>query len=559
MRQVKLNNLRSPLYERIEAVLRCTGFDIIKVLWVDIVNQYVRETESVNRINYEYAADAFEYYSLEGIIHLLKTAKEAFVLEESEAEYKGVTCKKAGNELAQEIYIPFFNYQEELAGFIYLAKKEQPAEDILSRQDCLDAILPLISAAEMNKTRYMANKRLYDSVLFICELANINQPFLVGNLFTTAYWATGIAKNLKLSDKEISKLQLASMMHDLGNIYFNESLPFIKPELSAEEAEKVKTRLNYSYELSVKVCQIFELPDIPSIILNCQEKVDGKGYPRGAKGEEIPLLSKIISLAKYITYLLSYNSASKKVSTYSDIIRSLKRNAKTWFDPKVVKAAIASLLYEKEEYSSYFSGIGSYGTLSLATTDKSNNDVNIWGNVRQSKFEYEFTPVGTIPKVDIYQIRKASLYLNINEKFIRYNLNIVKVLPSSFLFTNLERVNEEGTFSIKWSIEAQLITKTKKLYNIFINLIGGEYLDFYIYSTELAEPIGDGIVRIVFDKGDEILLPGIIILRQEINEKCFFRFKYTNLSEANESHLFAGMFRKQAELRRMALESGELD
>jgi hypothetical protein len=58
MRQIVLNDLRPPIYKRMESVLDSTGFDIIKILWVDTINKRATETESINRIDYEFKPDA---------------------------------------------------------------------------------------------------------------------------------------------------------------------------------------------------------------------------------------------------------------------------------------------------------------------------------------------------------------------------------------------------------------------------------------------------------------------------------------------------------------------
>ena len=64
------------------------------------------------------------------------------------------------------------------------------------------------------------------------------------------------------------------------------------------------------------------------------------------------------------------------------------------------------------------------------------------------------------------------------------------------IIADIKPQNDDNSFSIKWFSEGRFITKTNVSYKISINLIGGEYLDFYIFAEEISEPLTNGIVII---------------------------------------------------------------
>jgi HD-GYP domain-containing protein (c-di-GMP phosphodiesterase class II) len=552
MKQLRLNNYRPPIKARMREVIEATGYDILRVVWVDNNMKTINISESAGELSGDYC-EYFTYPRLERIIKLMTTTKEAYILEEPEEEFNGLAYGKLNSQMAQEVYFPFFDYRVELAGFIYLSRLKPPEADIFNDQRITDKIIQLVYSVETNITRYRLNRNLYDAALFMCELSNIKQPYMLGYIYTISFWAVRIAKQLGVSQKDISLLQLAILMHDLGKLQYDDGIPDFKVSFTEEEQEKIKKRIIYSYQITQKICQIFGVTGIPDIVLNYRERVDGKGYPYGVSGDKIPLLSKIIYVAKAITFMLE-NTPSRRASSHDEIIKLLKSRTKSHFDKEVVNAAVELLVYDKDEYTDYFNGIGSYGTLSIYTGNSEVTSINIWGNIRQAKFQYVFTPVEKMPSLLLSDIKKVNLYLNINEQFIRFKLKIEDIQPSIILISSIERINDDKTFAVKWLLEGRIKTRNKQIYKLFVNLVGGEFLDFYIFKNELAEPVTAGTVYIIFNNRDEVILPGIVVFRQEIDDKVFFRFRYTNLTEINERRLFAGMFRKQAEMRNLVAE-----
>ena len=117
-----------------------------------------------------------------------------------------------------------------------------------------------------------------------------------------------------------------------------------KHNVTPEEYEKIKKHPEIGQEM---ISKVRFLSPIASMIHYHQERWDGKGYPAGLKGEEIPLGARIVSAINAYRAMVSdrpYRPALAK----GEAIRELRQGAGTQFDPKVVEAFIHILEKEKE-------------------------------------------------------------------------------------------------------------------------------------------------------------------------------------------------------------------
>lgn len=143
-----------------------------------------------------------------------------------------------------------------------------------------------------------------------------------------------VAQKLGLSSIDISKLELAGMLHDIGMIGISDDILYKIDELTQEEYDEIKKHINYS----VKILEdIKQLKDVVEIIKYHHEKYDGTGYPNGIKGEEIPIGSRIIAVMDAFDSIISSRSYHEKTDHYVALQR-IKEASGTQFDPIVVNA-----------------------------------------------------------------------------------------------------------------------------------------------------------------------------------------------------------------------------
>jgi response regulator RpfG family c-di-GMP phosphodiesterase/signal transduction histidine kinase len=157
-----------------------------------------------------------------------------------------------------------------------------------------------------------------------------------------------IAKKMNFSEREIADLELASLLHDVGKIGVPEEILNKKSKLTAEEFAYIKEHPGRGESI---LKPVIELNQISKIVRSHHERYDGKGYPDGLKGQEIPLGARIMAVADTYDAITSerpYRGAESHNYAMKEIIRS----SGSHFDPEVVQTFIEianELLKEETE------------------------------------------------------------------------------------------------------------------------------------------------------------------------------------------------------------------
>lgn len=152
-------------------------------------------------------------------------------------------------------------------------------------------------------------------------------------------YALAIGKKLDFKISDIDELLLVAKLHDIGKIGINEDILLKPGKLTDEEFEIMKTHTEKGYRI---INASSELHNVAKCVLTHHEKWDGKGYPLGLKGEEIPLISRIISIVDSYD-VMTHDRIYKKAISKEDAIRELKVCSGTQFDPNIVKYFIEYL------------------------------------------------------------------------------------------------------------------------------------------------------------------------------------------------------------------------
>ena len=146
-------------------------------------------------------------------------------------------------------------------------------------------------------------------------------------------YATGIARGLGMSDMEIQGVKTAALLHDIGKLAVPEHILSKPGPLTQEEFQKIRVHPQVGAEIISAVP--FPYPVAP-LILSHHERWDGKGYPQGLKGEEIPLGARILSVVDYFDALTS-DRPYHKAMTFDAAVALLQQEASRALDPTVVQ------------------------------------------------------------------------------------------------------------------------------------------------------------------------------------------------------------------------------
>lgn len=152
-----------------------------------------------------------------------------------------------------------------------------------------------------------------------------------------------IGAEMRLDKSEISELKIAGAIHDIGKIAVSNAILEKKEKLSSSDWIELKKHPEVGYNI---LSAVNEYSTLARIVLAHHEWYNGSGYPKGLKGDEIPLQSRIIAVAEAYDSMVSGMTFSTPKSR-QQAVEELRKNAGTQFDPAVVSAFIDGVLAEE--------------------------------------------------------------------------------------------------------------------------------------------------------------------------------------------------------------------
>ncbi len=142
-----------------------------------------------------------------------------------------------------------------------------------------------------------------------------------------------VGVKLSLATDKLDDLEILASLHDIGKIAIDNTILEKPGKLSTREWKEIHKHPETGYRIATS---ILELNEVAEYILSHHERWDGKGYPRGLAGEDIPLLARILSVADAYD-AMTQERAYRKALTKQEAKEELIRNAGTQFDPNIVE------------------------------------------------------------------------------------------------------------------------------------------------------------------------------------------------------------------------------
>jgi len=148
-----------------------------------------------------------------------------------------------------------------------------------------------------------------------------------------------IGSTMGLPNSKLDELEVLAMLHDIGKIAIDNGILQKTSSLTEAEWSVMKKHPEIGYRIAQAVPDLLGIADY---ILAHHERWDGKGYPRGLAGEEIPLLARILAVADAFD-AMTQDRPYRKALTTDQAKEELRKNAGTQFDPEIVKVFLAYL------------------------------------------------------------------------------------------------------------------------------------------------------------------------------------------------------------------------
>lgn len=211
----------------------------------------------------------------------------------------------------------------------------------------------LVLVEEMLKTanEYLRNRKLFSQQSSYSDI--------ISSIMTTVYeksqetekhaerlaeLSTRTGRMLNLMEKDLGELQLLGMLHDIGKIGIDDKILNKPGKLTEEEWVIMKRHPEIGYRIAKASHKLSRIADY---ILSHHERWDGMGYPRGLKGEDIPLLSRILSVADAYD-AMTEDRIYRKALSKEEAIEEIRRNSGSQFDPIIANIFIESVLGEEK-------------------------------------------------------------------------------------------------------------------------------------------------------------------------------------------------------------------
>ncbi len=178
------------------------------------------------------------------------------------------------------------------------------------------------------------------TVAVLADAIEAKDPYTRGHCENVADLAVKVGKRLGLGGADLESLKYAALLHDVGKIAVADSILLKPGRLSGEEYETICRHSVIGRDL---VSRIPGLSSVAPLVLYHHERVDGTGYPKGLRGEDIPLGARIIAVVDALDAMISVRPY-RTARTLLEAIDELHRCAGVQFDPLVVAVVEQILL-----------------------------------------------------------------------------------------------------------------------------------------------------------------------------------------------------------------------
>lgn len=232
-------------------------------------------------------------------------------------------------------------------GVIALVRDEKNA--LYREQD-----LQLLGVFASHTASALQNSHLYsrlrtmneDVIRSFAQAVEAKDYYTRGHSERVAEYACRLARALGMESREVERLQIAGMLHDIGKIGIPDHILNKPGALTGDEYEVMKRHSVVGRDI---LGPVEAMKDITDLIYHHHERMDGQGYPDGLAGDQIPFLARIICLADSYEAMTS-NRAYRQALPMSKVLYTLERGAGSQWDRDLTMAWMSIVEREKPGY-----------------------------------------------------------------------------------------------------------------------------------------------------------------------------------------------------------------
>ena len=223
-----------------------------------------------------------------------------------------------------------------------------PGVNIVSNEIMLGAVLTLVGYLWIQELRDRESLQTFnlalietqrqlehaeiDTITTLVLTEEAKDPYVRGHSRRVTECAIEIAKELGFSEQECKTIERAGILHDIGKVGIGDAILHKPGKLNEQEWVAIKRHPRRAVEILEPLKFLTEEKEM---ICHHHERLDGKGYPDGLKGEDIPLGARILAIADTFDAMNSERPYRKPLAE-DVIISELKNSAGTQLDPRIV-------------------------------------------------------------------------------------------------------------------------------------------------------------------------------------------------------------------------------
>ncbi len=178
----------------------------------------------------------------------------------------------------------------------------------------------------------------YKTIKSISCALDAKDPYTHGHSLRVTLYSLILASKLGLTDSALEEIETAGLLHDIGKIGIPQSILCKTSKLTDEEFEIMKDHTGQGAKM---IQNVKKLRAVASWLKSHHERWDGRGYPCGLKGTEIPLFARVIALADTYDAMTS-TRPYRKALPHEVAIQEIKRCSGVQFDPELAEIFIAN-------------------------------------------------------------------------------------------------------------------------------------------------------------------------------------------------------------------------
>lgn len=405
----------------------------------------------------------------------------------------------------------------------------------------------------------VAYEKLYLMIDVYTELLLNKTSYLPHHMTNVAYWCVLLSNEFKLSSEDKDTLYFAALVYDVGILLVPDEIINKPDKLTEDEFETIKQHPIKGAQIAE--ASLYGIPffkGIPTIVKHHHENYDGTGYPSGLRKEEIPLLSRILSVADSVDAMLSQR-AYRPALHLSEVIEQLKKSKGTLFDPEIASTMIRILEEHKFIPAEALNDADFIPHASISFFYRNIKNVKTFtGNLIVSKQKGKFLlheAEESISHYNIKDVHRCTLCFFQHNEFVEFSTDVYGILDDKFFLTNFVYLPSDKYFSLSWTGHTTLILDNGIVPVSYLKLGGNSVIlesEVEYYKDIIEAPLGSVMLAVKEKLGElevDVLLNLRIVKYYKTGKSYVYNCAFLDVQPNICDQILKLLFRKQIELK----------